>query len=128
MEVEDVKEVEDVEDEDSGAESRLARKLASFGMISDRHHTSRRNNSEELGAVECPKLAAFISDGAGFASYWFHHTVIRNSHSRTNFLLVSTPSPRCAGEKLWFPAKVYSGKQKDLTNGVSSIGLLFREI
>jgi hypothetical protein len=32
-EVEEVKEVEDVEDEDSGAaESRLARKLASFGM------------------------------------------------------------------------------------------------
>src|ERR1700694_2468951 len=99
MEVDEVKEVEDVEDEDSAAESRLARKVASFGMISGRHHTSRRNNSEELGAVECPKPAPFTSDGSGIGSYWFHHTVIRSSHSRTNFLLVSPPLPRCAGEK-----------------------------
>jgi hypothetical protein len=42
MGVEEVKEVEDVEDEDSAAESPLARKVASFGMSARRHYTLRR--------------------------------------------------------------------------------------
>jgi hypothetical protein len=42
MEVGEVKEVEDVEDEDSVAESRLARKVASFGMAVGRYYTLRR--------------------------------------------------------------------------------------
>jgi hypothetical protein len=42
MEVEEVKEAEDVEDEDSMAESRLARKVASFGMAARRYYTLRR--------------------------------------------------------------------------------------
>jgi len=42
MEVEEDKEVEDVEDADSAAESRLARKVASFGMTLGRYYTLRR--------------------------------------------------------------------------------------
>ena len=42
MEVEEDEEVEDVEDEDSAAESRLARKVASFGMGLGRYYTLRR--------------------------------------------------------------------------------------
>jgi len=42
MEVEEVKEVEDEVDEDSATESRLARKVASFGMAAGRYYTPRR--------------------------------------------------------------------------------------
>lgn len=42
MEVEEGKEVEDVEDADSAAESLLARKVASFGMALGRYYTLRR--------------------------------------------------------------------------------------
>jgi hypothetical protein len=47
IEVEEAKQAEEAEDEPSPAESRLARKLASFGMAAHRHYTSRRIQSEE---------------------------------------------------------------------------------
>jgi len=40
MEVEDVEEVEEVEDKDSALESRLARKVASFGIAAGLYYTS----------------------------------------------------------------------------------------
>ncbi len=47
--MEEGKEVEDVEDEESAvAESRLARKVASFGMVRGRYYTPGRMNSEDL--------------------------------------------------------------------------------
>jgi hypothetical protein len=46
MEVEEGEEGEDVEDEASAAESRLARKVASFGMRASRYYTSERIQSE----------------------------------------------------------------------------------
>jgi hypothetical protein len=46
MEVEEGEEGEDVEDEASAAESRLARKVASFGMRASRYYTSGRIQSE----------------------------------------------------------------------------------
>ena len=47
MEVEEGEDVEDVEDEESAAaESRLARKVASFGMTRGRYYTPGRMNSE----------------------------------------------------------------------------------
>jgi hypothetical protein len=42
MEGENVEGVEDVEDEDTAAESRLARKVANFGMAAVRYYTLRR--------------------------------------------------------------------------------------
>jgi hypothetical protein len=66
MEVEKGEEVEDAED---AAESRLARKVASFGMAADRYYTSGRIDSEEHSAVaENSTLASiFDSQGAGVA-------------------------------------------------------------
>jgi hypothetical protein len=52
MEVREVMEAEDMEDEDSAEESRLARKVASFGMAAGRYYTPGRTNSEEFGAAE----------------------------------------------------------------------------
>jgi hypothetical protein len=48
---EEVKDAEEVEDRDSAAESCLARKLASFGMVAVRYYTARRTSSEELAYV-----------------------------------------------------------------------------
>jgi hypothetical protein len=43
MEVEEIEEAEEVEDEESAtAESRLARKVASFGMAASRYYTPGR--------------------------------------------------------------------------------------
>jgi hypothetical protein len=42
MGVKEGENVEEVEDEDSAAEARLARKVASFGMFARRHYTLRR--------------------------------------------------------------------------------------
>jgi len=42
MDVEDDKEFEDVDGADSAAESRLARKVAIFGMAAGRYYTLRR--------------------------------------------------------------------------------------
>jgi hypothetical protein len=43
IEVEEMEEVEEVEDEESAAaESRLARKVANFGMVLGRYYTPRR--------------------------------------------------------------------------------------
>jgi hypothetical protein len=43
IEVEEVEEMEEVEDEESAAaESRLARKVANFGMVLGRYYTPRR--------------------------------------------------------------------------------------
>jgi hypothetical protein len=54
MDVEEVEEAEDAEDEDSAsAESRLARKVANFGMAAGRYYTPGRMNSEEFGARVC---------------------------------------------------------------------------
>lgn len=48
MEVEGGEEVEDVEDEESAAaESRLARNVASFGMVRGCYYTPGRMNSED---------------------------------------------------------------------------------
>jgi hypothetical protein len=45
--VKELEETEDVEDEDSPEESRLARKVASFGMAVGRYYTPGRRKSEE---------------------------------------------------------------------------------
>jgi hypothetical protein len=63
MEVEEVKEgeeVEDLMDEDSAAESRLARKVASFGMAAGRYYTPGRMNSERFRSPENFTLVPFI--------------------------------------------------------------------
>jgi hypothetical protein len=50
-------EVQDVDDEDSAAESCLARKVASFGMASRHDYTPRRIQSEQESTIaEDPSL------------------------------------------------------------------------
>ena len=43
----DVEDAEEVEDRDSVAESRLARKVASFGIVAGHYYTPRRRFSED---------------------------------------------------------------------------------
>jgi hypothetical protein len=49
MEVEEAENLEDVEDEDSVAESRLARKVASLAMVYGDYYTPGRIPSESCG-------------------------------------------------------------------------------
>jgi hypothetical protein len=65
-EVEEGEEVEDVEDEGSAAGSRLARKVASFGMRAGRYYTPGRIQSEAFSkTAERSFLAPSFSLGVG---------------------------------------------------------------
>jgi hypothetical protein len=67
MEVDRGREEEDVEGADSTAESRLARKVASFGMAAGRYYTPGRMNGEDIGAAGNFTLELFDSSGIEFA-------------------------------------------------------------
>jgi len=64
MEVEEC-EVEEVVAEDAAGESRLARKVASFGMAAGRYYTPRRMNSEEFKATRSSPIDQIYSHGVG---------------------------------------------------------------
>src|SRR6266851_6665247 len=85
MEVENVKGAEDVEDEDSPAESRLARKVASFGMAAGRYYTLWRMNSEGFSAPD-PRSGSFLFRSRGDS---LHMDFISLSHTIHNFNLTS---------------------------------------
>jgi hypothetical protein len=83
-EVKEAEEVEEVGDEDSvAAESRFARKLASFGMMAGGYYTPRRIQSEARSNQIFLNFFHMVLD---FNSLCFHTTVTQQSYSWPSFL------------------------------------------
>jgi hypothetical protein len=86
MEVVEGEEVEDVEDEESAAaESRLARKVASFGMVRGGYYTPGRMNSEDSTQPRTLPQHLPIQIAQQSASYGFHFPVTHHSQFQTIF-------------------------------------------
>jgi hypothetical protein len=99
MGVEEVEEVEETEEErTAGVESRLARKMANFGIAVGRYYTPRANTGRRIYAAEIPARFPFKID-IDSQVHWHHISgTPKNLHSSTETIFRVEPQTEFKNE------------------------------